>query len=232
MKITTLEVAGLESAIKGMRLPMMSRDRSDSFMCDYRMCNPDCCNKCEPFYNCIFRNDKPHFVIGENDMDLCKRLVKAGSEHAKFLRMIQVWADVDMPRYMWQELDCYKFGVKNSESTMHRLLNNQKPISLDMFVYCVEDEKLMKHIIEHLDRLRIKYLECKENQDYRNYLLLRAKRLLPEGFLQMRTWNTNYAELRNIYHQRKNHRLKEEWQDVFIGWIKTLPYVKELIIGE
>lgn len=204
MKITTLEVAGISPAIKGMRLPMMSRAKSDT-------------------YESIASQPK----IGEADMGLCKRLIKGGNEHAKYLRMIQVWADVDMPRYFWSEMDTYKFGTKNSESTMHRLLNNQNPITLDLFIYSEEDTDIMQQIVNRLEKLRIEYLKTKDFS-----LVVRAKRILPEGFLQLRTWNTNYAELRNIYHQRKHHRLKEEWQEVFVGWIKTLPYAKELIIGE
>lgn len=202
MNIKTLEIAGIYPALQGMRLPMMSRAKSDTI--------PNVGGVC---------------TIGEADMGLCKRLIKGGNEHAKYLRMIQVWADVDMPRYIWSEMDTYKFGVKNSESTMHRLLNNQNPITLDLFVYNEEDKDIMQVVIDRLEELRKEYLQTKDSG-----LVVRAKRILPEGFLQMRTWNTNYAELRNIYHQRKNHRLKEEWRDVFCKWVETLPYAQELII--
>lgn len=411
MNIKTLEVAGIYPALQGMRLPMMSRAKSDTLPSMEGVC-----------------------AIGDADMGLCKRLIKGGSEHAKYLRMIQVWADVDMPRYIWQEMDTYKFGVKNSESTMHTIMKS--PITIENFVvderikeilkekdskhkkfefkcnllkgekeiiktftvngyeysisntgqvwanqkvveysdgrvrfyptkllkisqnsgeyfsvrlggrkgklylihrliaenfidnpkglpyvnhidgdkgncsihnleWCTQAEnnahahetglnkpsdyakykayivnrKLtcsqMKEIknmykngetqkeiakkfnvkqgtiseiirdtgtkeaelyeeamvwetlINRLNELRLLYLDTK---DY-NYVV-RIKRILPEGFLQMRTWNTNYAELRNIYHQRKNHRLKEEWRDIFCKWVETLPYAKELIIGD
>lgn len=204
MNIKTLEVAGIYPALQGMRLPMMSRAKSDTLPSIEGVCS-----------------------IGEADMGLCKRLIKGGNEHAKYLRMIQVWADVDMPRYWWSEADTYKFGVKNSESTMHRLLNNQNPITLDLFVYNEEDKDVMKTVVDRLEELRKEYLQTKDFN-----LVVRAKRILPEGFLQMRTWNTNYAELRNIYMQRKNHRLKEEWLDVFVEWVKTLPYAEELIMTD
>lgn len=204
MNIKTLEVAGIYPALQGMRLPMMSRAKSDTLPSMEGVC-----------------------AIGDADMGLCKRLIKGGSEHAKYLRMIQVWADVDMPRYWWSEADTYKFGVKNSESTMHRLLNNQNPITLDLFVYNEEDKDIMKTVVARLEELRKEYLQTKDFN-----LVVRAKRILPEGFLQMRTWNTNYAELRNIYMQRKNHRLKEEWLDVFVEWVKTLPYAEELIMTD
>ena len=204
MNIKTLEVAGIYPALQGMRLPMMSRSKSDTLPSIEGVCS-----------------------IGEADMGLCKRLIKGGNEHAKYLRMIQVWADVDMPRYWWSEADTYKFGVKNSESTMHRLLNNQNPITLDLFVYNEEDKDIMKTVVDRLEELRKEYLQTKDFN-----LVVRAKRILPEGFLQMRTWNTNYAELRNIYMQRKNHRLKEEWLDVFLEWVKTLPYAEELIMTD
>lgn len=213
MEIKTLEVAGFESAIKGMRLPMMSRDKSDSRdcgMCDDR--NSGCNGGC--------------FIIGENDMGLCQRLLKGGSEHSKFMRQIQVWADVDMPRYIWSEWDTYKFNTKNSESTMHRLLNNPNPITFALFEYDEEDRYVLEAVVERLEELRQKYLQTKDFS-----LVVRAKKLLPEGFLQLRTVNTNYAELRNMYFQRKNHRLKKEW-GIVMKWIESLPYAKELIMYE
>lgn len=207
MKITTIEVAGFEPALKGMRNPMDSWDLSDSQFGDWGFC------------------------IGEKDMKLAQNLILAGTEHSKFMRQIQVWADVDMPRYFWSEADTYSFGSKNSCSTMHKLLNNKNPITIDMFEYCDEDLAIMELVVDRLEFLRKKFLSA-ETQNDKDRCLLRAKRLLPEGFLQLRTWNTNYAELRNMYFQRKNHRLKEEWQDVFCKWVETLPYAKKLIMHE
>ena len=208
MKITTLEVAGLEPALKGMRNPMNSWSKSDS---EY-----------------VKLTDR--YKIGKDDMRLATSLKKAGTEHGKYLRMIQVWADFDMPRYWWSEFDTYKIGTTaNSCSTMHKLLNNPNPITLDLFVTCEEDLDIAQIVVNRLEQLRQKYIETGKKDDR---LLVRAKRLLMEGFLQLRTVNLNYATISNIYHQRKHHRLKEEWINEFCTWVESLPYSKELIIGE
>ena len=202
MKIVTKEIAGFISALDGMRNPMNSWELGDSYMETYDRC-----------------------IIGPKDMDLAQRLIKAGPEHCKFLRQIQVWVDFNMPLYWWSEFDTYKFNTKNSCSTMHKLLNAKKGIELSDFVYDKLDRQDIEKIIIKLNELRDRYLETK---DY-NYVI-RAKKLLPTSYKQLRTVNTNYAELRSIYFQRKNHRLKEEWQDVFCKWVESLPYAKELII--
>ena len=200
MKITNTEVYGFIPALRGMRSPMNSWHLNDS------------------------KIDNKAIVIGPNDMDLAKRLIKAGNEHCKFLRQIQVWADFEMPLYWWSEFDTYKFNTKNSCSTMHKLFNAKKEIELDDFVYSKEDINTLNFIIRELNSLRKRYLETKDF----NYVI-RGKRLLPTSFKQKRTVNTNYAELINIYNQRKNHRLKEEWQDVFCKWCEELPYFKEFL---
>jgi len=211
MKIETLEIAGFIPALKGMRNPKNSWDKNDSY------------EGYEDNWAVIGDN----IIIGENDLDLAQKLIKGGTEHCKFLRQIQVWADFDMPRYFWSEFDTYKIGTSsNSCSTMHKLLNNPKPITRKLFVGCMEDFDVLDVIIERLEELRIKYQETKDD-----YLLIAAKRLLPEGFLQLRTVNLNYQTIRNIYHQRKNHRLREEWRDKFCDWVKTLPYSEELLIN-
>lgn len=216
MKIETLEVAGLRSALHGMRNPMDSWDKSDSA---YEEIYDEC--------NDIYIMD---YVIGEKDLDLAQRLIKGGSEHGKYRRMIQVWCDITMPRYWWSEFDTYKIGTTaNSCSTMHRLLNNVNPITLDMFVFRDEELDLMTTIVNQLESLRQEFRFSKD-AEYKNSLLVRAKRLLPEGFLQKRTVNLNYETIANMYHQRKHHRLKEEWIDVFCTWVESLPYAQELII--
>lgn len=204
MFVNTLEVAGLKPALVGSRNPMDSWDRIDSY-----------------------NNSNGEYVIGEKDLDLAQRLIKAGGEHRKFMRQIQVWANVNVPRYLWQEIDTYSFGTKNSCSTMHTL--HRRPFKLEDF-YIGDDPIIMtqrfllEEIIATLNYFRDLYLESK---DYR--WVIEMKRILPESFLQMRTWNTNYEELRNIYFQRKNHRLKEEWK-VVLDWIESLPYAEELIL--
>lgn len=210
MKITNTEVYGFEASLRGMRNPKNSWHLQDS----------------KKYEDLMFKIDMEHenTVIGDNDLDLAKRLIKAGNEHCKFLRQIQVWADFEMPLYWWSEFDTYKFNTKNSCSTMHKLFNAKKEIELDDFVYSKEDINTLNFIIRELNSLRKRYLETKDF----NYVI-RGKRLLPTSFKQKRTVNTNYAELINIYNQRKNHRLKEEWQDVFCKWCEELPYFKEFL---
>ena len=216
MKITDTEVYGFEASLRGMRNPMNSWHLQDT----KRMLGT------KGKYNDFKNNDLSYeaIVIGPNDLDLAKRLIKAGNEHCKFLRQIQVWADFEMPLYWWSEFDTYKFNTKNSCSTMHKLFNAKKEIELDDFVYSKEDINILNFIIRELNSLRKRYLETKDF----NYVI-RGKRLLPTSFKQKRTVNTNYAELINIYNQRKNHRLKEEWQDVFCKWCEELPYFKEFL---
>lgn len=197
MKIETLEISGIKSAIKGMRNPM----------------------------NSWILNDTTNKTIGEKDLILAKKLILAGSEHSKFMRQIQVWVDIDMPRYFWSEFDTYSFNSKNSCSTMHRLLHKTTEITKELFIYDKLDEDILEIILKRLNEVRLEYLQTKDIK-----LIRRAKQLLPEGFLQLRTVNTNYAELRNMYFQRRNHKL-DEWRIVFTNWIKTLPY-SELITLE
>ena len=215
MQFKNTEVWGFEHSLRSMRNPKNSWDRSDST------------------WQTKGGIDEIEFVIGENDMKLAQNLIKGGTEHAKFLRMIHVVVDADMPRYWWSEADTYKFNTKNSCSTMHKLLNNNNPITIDMFVTCEEDKEWWELTVNKLEMMRQEYKEIQNTtKDTRamNRLLVRAKRILPEGFLQLRTWDTNYAELRNIYFQRRHHRLKEEWVETFCSWVESLPYAKELII--
>ena len=213
MEIKNTEIYGFEAAFRGMRNPMDSWAKSDSHY-DYNI---------------------NQYIIGSNDMNLAQTLIKSGSEHCKFLRMIHVSADFDMPRYFWSEFDTYHYNTKNSCSTMHKLLNNDNPITLNMFETCDEDAYLWNEIIVRLEEFRLNYKELQKttkNKEEMDRLLLRAKRLLPEGMLQLRTVDTNYAELRNMYFQRRNHRLKEEWVDTFCKWVESLPYARELICYE
>ncbi len=215
MEIKNTEIYGFKAAFRGMRNPMDSWAKSDSY-----------------YDNEINHNQ---YIIGNNDMNLAQTLIKSGSEHCKFLRMIHVSADFDMPRYFWSEFDTYHYNTKNSCSTMHKLLNNNNPITLDMFETCDEDAYLWNEIIVRLEEFRLDYKELQKttkNKEEMDRLLLRAKRLLPEGMLQLRTIDTNYAELRNMYFQRRNHRLKEEWIDTFCKWVESLPYADELICFE
>ena len=179
-------------------------------------------------------------VIGPNDMDLARRLIAAGGEHRKFLRQIFVCVDITAPLYFFKEFDTYKVGTTaNSTSTMHKLAST--PITLDCFE--IDDyqdviideinhdpwtnklkvEQHVEEIIHFLEHLRQLYNETKDKRYWKELI-----RWLPESWLQTRTVTMNYENLRNMYHQRKNHKLTE-WHS-FCEWVESLPYAKELII--
>ena len=225
MQITNTEVYGFEASLRGMRNPMDSWHLQDSrYLYDYDLEELKTIGDELQWHPHVDDFTSGTFIIGDNDMNLAKRLIKAGPEHCKFLRQIQVWADFDMPLYWWSEFDTYKFNTKNSCSTMHKLFNAKKEIELNDFVYSVEDKPTLIFLISQLNFLRGRYLQTKDFEYVR-----RGKRLLPTSFKQKRTVNTNYAELMNIYNQRKHHRLKEEWQDVFCKWCESLPYFTEFL---
>ena len=233
MEFRNTEVFNFNGAFRGMRNPKDSWSKSDSGICkggdDGIGCN-NCAiqDKCKHAYDIEYK-------IGKEDMRLAQTLLRAGNEHAKFMRMIHVCVDVDMPRYWHSEADTYHFNTKNSCSTMHKLLNRDTPITLDMFVICEEDIDWWIDTIARLEKLRQEYKHIQsttKDSTTMNRLLVRAKRMLPEGFLQMRTWDTNYAEIRNMYFQRRHHRLKEEWIYTFCKWVESLPYAEELIMYE
>lgn len=202
--IENTEVFGWEAAIRGMRSPMNSWNKSDSFEFP-----PD-------------ENGSPW--IGKNDLKLMKSLAKAGPDHGKFLRMINVTCDITAPVYMWAEIDTYKVStVRNSCSFMHKGVS--KPFELNDFTIEHGCESEMLKIIETLNYLRNLYLESK---DFKYFRMIRQ--LLPQGYLVKATWQANYQVLKNIYYARKNHRLPE-WH-TFCDWIETLPYFKEICIDK
>lgn len=206
IEVDVLEVSGMGPALHGMRNPYNSHSLSDTR------------------FDAVLGE---LISIGNADMELAKKLIRGGSEHRKFLRQIQVWMDISTTRYHWQELDTYKFGTKNSESTMHTL--HKRPFKLSDF-YLGDDPMVLtvkhfeNHVIPTLNWLRDLYLRDK---DYR--WIIEMKRVLPESFIQRRTLNTNYEELLNIYMQRRNHRLKEEW-GILLDAIEKLPYFKEMVL--
>lgn len=212
INIMNTQVMGFEGAIRGMRNPMNSWDKNDSWM-----------------------NFPYEFSLGENDKILAKKLVKAGSDHRKFMRMIHVQTDVLAPLYWWKEFDTYKVGtVANSCSTMHTI--HKREFTLDDFSHeHLMDSSLcvLEDVVERLNFWRIKFIEQK-NADTRNDECLSAKecwwqmiQLLPSSYNQMRTIDLNYEVLFKIYHARKNHKLNE-WRE-FCDWIETLPYAKEFL---
>ena len=237
MKFENTEVFNFEVAMRGMRNPLNSWHKNDTreFLYQNALHSTSSFDNSK-YHICKYIDlDALCVKIGENDMKLAQTLIKAGSEHCKFMRMIHVAVDTNMPRYWWSEADTYHFNTKNSCSTMHKLLNNDEPITLDMFVICEEDMDWWNYTVNKLESLRLEYKEIQrttKDSEKMNRLLVRAKRMLPEGFEQMRTWDTNYAELRNIYFQRRHHRLKEEWNDTFCRWVESLPYAEELIMYE
>lgn len=218
IKIEKTEVYGIEASMRGMRNPFDSWHLQDT-----RIAVTD--EEIADIISGFIDNDImcEATIIGEKDMNLAHRLIYAGSEHCKFLRQIQVWVDLTLPRYIWSELDTYKFNTKNSCSTMHKLFTKNE-ITLDNFYYEHRmEEQILETIIRELNYLRAQYLDTKEYNYVRS-----GKRILPESFLQRRTVNFNYAELLSIYYQRKNHRLKNEWTAV-CDWIESLPYMDEFI---
>ena len=173
--------------------------------------------KKDPTSDCFYFN-----LLGPNDYDLAERLIKAGPEHAKFLRQIQVSIDITAPLFWWKEMDTYKVGTTaNSTSTMHKLTS--KPITIDCFESDGNESAFVQEeLIPFLENLRQKYLETKDKKYWKELV-----RWLPESWLQTRTWTGSYANLRNIYHQRKNHKLTE-WHD-FNKMVEKLPYADVMI---
>lgn len=218
IKLENTEVYGWEAAIRGMRNPLNSWSKSDSkFLRD-----PDsgCWGSCP----CENIGDCECCFIGEADLALVKKLVKAGSDHSKFMRMINVTVDITAPMYWVAEHDTYKVStVRNSCSFMHKGVS--EPFKLDDFSIdeseFVNVDETWDSMILALNTLREEYLKTKDDG-----VFYQLRQLLPQGYNVRYTWQANYQVLRNIYHSRKNHRLKE-WRD-FCGWIETLPY-SELI---
>ena len=226
IKIENTEIVGWEAAIRGMRNPLNSWEKSDS-----RFSLLDDCGDCT---HCNLRFDECNEQqIGPNDLDLMTRLRNAGTDHRKFMRMIAVYLDITAPLYWWKEFDTYKVGtVANSCSTMHKIADNE--FTLDDFSYehlfdfCPNSDTdsmtVLRHTIGWLNCCREKYLKTKDKDDWWQMI-----QLLPSSYNQKRTVMLNYEVLANIYKSRKNHKL-DEW-NTFCEWIESLPY-SELIIGK
>ena len=168
-----------------------------------------------------------YFTVGENDKKLACKLVKAGSDHRKFMRMIHVQADVNAPLYFWKQLDQYKVSTTtNSTSTMHKIHSNEFTIDDFSHEHLSDGEygniELLKCVITCLNVARIKFIETKDKKYWWQMI-----QLLPTSYNQLRTIDLNYEVLLNIYHARKNHKL-DEWH-TFCEWIEKLPYMKEFI---
>lgn len=224
------EVVGWEHAIRGMRNPMNSWEKSDS---EFPLICDDITNSCKtcPHYidngtvesKCDMMGNSVVF-IGPNDQKLMMSLAKGGSVHAKYRRMIVVYADITAPLYWWKEFDTYKVGtVMNSCSTMHKI--HEKEFTIDGFSHeHILDNNMLWLVVGELNEWRTKYLETKDKKYWWQMI-----QLLPSSYNQKRTVMLNYEVLVNIYQSRKDHKL-DEWR-AFCKWIESLPYA-ELITGE
>lgn len=203
IKLERTSVMNLENAMRGARNPMNSWGRMDSSY-----------------------DENGQYVLGPNDLDLAKRLRRAGSDHRKFVRQIFVSADITAPLYWWKEYDTYKVAtVANSTSTMHKI--HSKPFSIDDFSHdhmTKETLEYMQTVVDRLEKIRLNYMDGKKKEDWYDMI-----QLLPSSYNQMRTCTMNYETLINIYYARRNHKL-EEWH-TFCDWIAGLPYAQELIIA-
>lgn len=213
--------------IEGMRNPMNSWEKKDS---------REGCEQCLCWKTCNFSphwcGNTPRYVLGDNDHSLMQRLSNAGTEHRKYMRMMPVYVRITAPLYWWKEFDTYKVGtVANSCSTMHKIA--EKGFTLDDFsIEHLNDDRSaelsnvewLEHLIHHLNRDRLRFIETKDKQYWWQMI-----QLLPSSYNQTRNVMLNYEVLANIYRQRKNHKL-DEWREV-CKWIESLPY-SELITGE
>lgn len=203
IRLEKTSVMNFENAMRGARNPMNSWQRMDSYY-----------------------DTDGNFIFGENDLNLATRLVRAGSDHRKFIRQIFVSVDITAPLYWWKEYDTYKVGtVANSTSTMHKI--SSKAFSVEDFSCDKMDSETLEQMklnIVFLEKLRQKYLEQKDKQYWYDMI-----QLLPSSYQQMRTCTLNYENLIQIYFARKHHKL-DEWL-AFCHWIEGLPYAKELIVG-
>ena len=224
IKIENTEIVGWEAAIRGMRNPLNSWEKSDSVKC---YANANCPGIC--------KNNVSGICIGPNDYDLMTRLRNAGTDHRKFMRMITVYVDITAPLYWWKEFDTYKVGtVANSCSTMHKI--HAKEFTLEDFStehLCKSNIEVLEELVLELEYWRDKFVNydeyCKVVPEFREIYSKKdcwwqLIQLLPSSYNQRRTVMLNYEVLANIYKSRRNHKL-DEWH-VFCEWIENLPYAE------
>ncbi len=212
MKFENTKVMNWDGAFRGMRNPLNSWDKSDSE---------------------IEKHYEYQLDLGEKDLELAKRLIRAGRDHRKFLRQIIVCVDITAPLYWWKEFDTYKVGtVSNSCSTMHTITNKKIEIS-DFTInnFTIEDdydeislEDMFINVVADCEMLRQKYLKTKNKKYWRGLI-----QLLPSSYNQKRTVTLNYEVLYNIRHSQRNTHKLDEWRIEFINWIDSLPYAEELL---
>ncbi len=198
------KVMNLEGAIRGARNPLNSWSRIDSAY-----------------------DENGNYVLGQNDLDLAKRLCKAGSDHRKFIRQILVSVDITAPMYWWKEFDTYKVAtVANSTSTMHKI--HSKPFALDDFSHdhlSADAVRALETLLVFLEQRRLRFVENKDKADWYDLI-----QLLPSSYNQKRTVTMNYENLLNMYYARRNHKLLE-WH-TYCDWILSLPYTKDLFLQD
>lgn len=229
IKVENIEPWGFKHAIRGMRNPLNSWAKSDSgYNCvqnEAELCDPHCTvdNYCDR------RTSK--FIIGKNDLDLMKRLYKAGPEHRKYLRQIFVSMDITAPLYWWKEFDTYKVGtVANSCSTMHKIAAKKFTLEDFSIEHLYTDEReFFKEIVERLNSAREMYLEndipSRKKCDWWQMI-----QLLPSSYNQKRTITMNYENVISMIHQRTGHKL-DEWNE-FVKVLRELPYIEEITAEE
>lgn len=250
MKFSNTSVMNFNGSFRGLRNPKNSWSRSDSeFNVYYDTSRGDLATsellRIYPSAYIHHKTQDGYFadIIGDKDLKLAQTLIKAGNEHRKFMRQIFVSVDITAPLYWWKEMDQYRINVTtNSTSTMHKLATT--PITLDCFETDDYDRNLSladnpkdddgldnistfeEDIIYVLENIRQKYLETKDKRYWKELV-----RWLPESWLQKRTTTMNYENVRNMYFQRRYHKLTE-WSESFIKWVESLPYAEELIMYE
>ena len=210
----------MEFIIEGMRNPMNSWEKSDSNCCDVDGFGQ--CRGCDHPDRCMYYSD---FYLGENDHSLMQRLINAGTDHRKFMRMMPVYVRITAPLYWWKEFDTYKVGtIANSCSTMHKI--QEKEFTLEDFSYeqlDMDGRNVLEDTINVMNESRAYFNENKAKNNWWQMI-----QLLPSSYNQTRNVMMNYEVLANIYKSRKDHKL-DCWRE-FCKWIEELPY-SELIIG-
>lgn len=228
IRFNNTQIVGWEAAVRGMRNPLNSWDKSDSKF-----------NFIETYVDEFGEFDLERDVkLGKNDLNLMKRLRNAGTDHRKFMRMITVYVDITAPLYWWKEMDQYRVGqTTNSCSTMHKIHAKEFTLADFSCEHLSEPAiSILKNTIKVLNQARDLYLgydgfKHQWGDWEKKHYWWQMIQLLPSSYNQRRTVMLNYEVLANIYKSRKDHKL-DEWSKGFIEWIESLPYAKELIIGE
>lgn len=232
IKITNTMVEGFEPAVRGMRNSWDSWDKSDSLICNVDIIGicPMIFHSFEPAVECSDERFR-HCCIGKNDLDLMKKLIKAGTDHRKFLRMIVVWCDIIAPVYWWAEADTYKVvTVAIRCSTMQCIADKEFTVNDFSHEHLnAAGINSLERTINDLNSCREGYLNeaIKENPEWHKETWWQMIQLLPSSYNQQRTVMLNYEVLMNMYKARKNHKL-DEWRE-FCKWVEKLPYMKELL---